>query len=658
MRTLCDEVAWLEHGKLIDIGPPGQIIDGYLAETFSDAPSEDGLVRWGSGEVQDRAGRDARRVRSYRSPTPGPVTTSPCDSTTSRAKPVVDAVFGLAVHTNTGIEVTGPNVRHAGLVAERVEGTGFVDFRVPRLLLVPGAYDVVAVVYDFSCTHPYDHIQNSLRFEVEAGNPYEENGIVSLGGEWSGESLPRDRSPKVGGLTATTTSRRIVVVTGEVLGPQMAGPAIRAVHMARALATDHTVDLVTTNRSHSVVGDAPGAPCGAARAGSARAPAPMWSWCRAMRCVGHPGYATSTRRWWSTSTTRSTSRARADAPPRPGHAAGARSAPRPTSLNEQIRRGDFFLCASARAARLLARPPRGARAGQPSTPTTPTGTLVADRRRAVRRRGRAARATARRRCGVSSPGIGADDEIVLWGGGIYNWFDPLTAIRAVDRLRHASPTCPPVLRRRRAPQRRACREMQMATRARAARRRPRAHRHVTCSSTSWVAYDERQNYLLEADIGVSSHLDHVETAFSFRTRMLDYLWAGLPMVTTQGDTLAGADRSGGRRDRGAARGPRRARGRARAAARRRRAPGGLRRRGATRGGGVPVVGGAPAGGRLLRRPGRSPDLRDPTPPCAIAHGRDLLAAGWRERLPAPVRHAARRVRHSFGGPAPEGSGDR
>ena len=44
----------------------------------------------------------------------------------------------------------------------------------------------------------------------------------------------------------------------------------------------------------------------------------------------------------------------------------------------------------------------------------------------------------------------------------------------------------------------------------------------------WVAYDDRQNYLLDADIGVSTHLDHVETAFSFRTRVLDYLWASLP----------------------------------------------------------------------------------------------------------------------------------
>jgi hypothetical protein len=53
----------------------------------------------------------------------------------------------------------------------------------------------------------------------------------------------------------------------------------------------------------------------------------------------------------------------------------------------------------------------------------------------------------------------------------------------------------------------------------------------------WVDYDDRQDYLLEADIGVSTHLDHIETAFSFRTRILDYLWAGLPIVTTGGDAM-------------------------------------------------------------------------------------------------------------------------
>ncbi len=36
---------------------------------------------------------------------------------------------------------------------------------------------------------------------------------------------------------------------------------------------------------------------------------------------------------------------------------------------------------------------------------------------------------------------------------------------------------------------------------------------------------------------MSTHLDHVETEFSFRTRILDYLWASLPVVATGGDSF-------------------------------------------------------------------------------------------------------------------------
>jgi glycosyltransferase involved in cell wall biosynthesis len=54
----------------------------------------------------------------------------------------------------------------------------------------------------------------------------------------------------------------------------------------------------------------------------------------------------------------------------------------------------------------------------------------------------------------------------------------------------------------------------------------------------WVPYAERQNHLLDADIGVSTHFDHLETRFSFRTRLLDYFWAGLPIVATRGDAMA------------------------------------------------------------------------------------------------------------------------
>jgi hypothetical protein len=37
------------------------------------------------------------------------------------------------------------------------------------------------------------------------------------------------------------------------------------------------------------------------------------------------------------------------------------------------------------------------------------------------------------------PGIGPLDRVVLWGGGIWSWFDPLTVIRAVHRLAQRRP---------------------------------------------------------------------------------------------------------------------------------------------------------------------------------------------------------------------------
>lgn len=135
------------------------------------------------------------------------------------------------------------------------------------------------------------------------------------------------------------------------------------------------------------------------------------------------------------------------------------------------------------------------------------------------------------------PGIEPDDFILLWGGGVWNWFDPLTAIRAVAELgkqrsdiklyfmgvKHPNPEIP---------------EMAMTTKAvELARELGVLDRHVFFNH-GWVSYDERQAYLSEVDAGVSSHFDSVETRFSFRTRVLDYLWAGLPILTTVGDGMA------------------------------------------------------------------------------------------------------------------------
>ena len=86
VRALCDEVALLDHGALVDIGTPGHIIDHYLADAFSDATNESGLIRWGSGEVRvDRV--ELLDALGTPHPRGTPVTRSRSASTTTRARP-------------------------------------------------------------------------------------------------------------------------------------------------------------------------------------------------------------------------------------------------------------------------------------------------------------------------------------------------------------------------------------------------------------------------------------------------------------------------------------------------------------------------------------------------------------------------------------------
>jgi glycosyltransferase involved in cell wall biosynthesis len=44
--------------------------------------------------------------------------------------------------------------------------------------------------------------------------------------------------------------------------------------------------------------------------------------------------------------------------------------------------------------------------------------------------------------------------------------------------------------------------------------------------------------LLESDVALTLHYDTLETRLAFRSRVLDYIWAGLPIVATYGDAIS------------------------------------------------------------------------------------------------------------------------
>lgn len=133
-------------------------------------------------------------------------------------------------------------------------------------------------------------------------------------------------------------------------------------------------------------------------------------------------------------------------------------------------------------------------------------------------------------------GITDKDKILLWGGGIWDWFDPLTVIEAVNLAKDKVPELKLYFMGWKSPNPKV-EVMDMAHKAKQlSKDLGIIDKHVFFED-DWIPYDERVNYLLDADIAVSSHFDLPETRFSFRTRILDYLYAGLPVLTTGGDTL-------------------------------------------------------------------------------------------------------------------------
>lgn len=135
------------------------------------------------------------------------------------------------------------------------------------------------------------------------------------------------------------------------------------------------------------------------------------------------------------------------------------------------------------------------------------------------------------------PGIGPDDEVVLWGGGVYDWFDPVTAIKAIDQVRRSRPQVRLFFLGVRHPNP-AIEESRALVAARALSDQLGLTGDHVFFNEEWVAYEDRPNFLLESDVAISLHIEHIETAYSFRTRILDYMWAGLPIVATRGDTFA------------------------------------------------------------------------------------------------------------------------
>src|SRR5207248_9136851 len=118
--------------------------------------------------------------------------------------------------------------------------------------------------------------------------------------------------------------------------------------------------------------------------------------------------------------------------------------------------------------------------------------------------------------------------------GLWAWMDPALPVRAAAAAREQMPDLHLALL---AGTRPGAPAMNMRLAADEARAAAAGARNVHFIDT-WVPYEERGSWLLDADLAVSAHKPSLEAELAFRTRLLDCLWASLPAACTSGDVLA------------------------------------------------------------------------------------------------------------------------
>lgn len=362
------------------------------------------------------------------------------------------------------------------------------------------------------------------------GEPFRPN---ILDGEFA--SALRELSSGLGVAELFGRPNRVLVISNDTIGERMAGPAIRCWEFARVLSREHDVVLATPNKTTMTSTDF------RIRHYDRKVIEELVDWCDVLICQGfilhhYPFLKTKPKPIvvdiYDPFTLEFLELFKYKELPERENLNVANL----KVLNDQLLHGDFFICASEKQRDYWIGMLCSLNRINPVTyDVDKTLRSLID----VVPFGLPGREPVHKKSVLKGvhPKIAESDKLIIWGGGIYNWFDPITLVRAMAKIieqrqdvklfflgiKHPNPHVP---------------EMRMCADAIELSKELGLYDENVFFNYDWVPYEERESYLLEADIGVSTHLDHVETSFSFRTRLLDYLWAGLPIVTTGGDSMS------------------------------------------------------------------------------------------------------------------------
>lgn len=131
--------------------------------------------------------------------------------------------------------------------------------------------------------------------------------------------------------------------------------------------------------------------------------------------------------------------------------------------------------------------------------------------------------------------ISQKDFVLLWTGGIWDWFDAQLIIHTMSKLSDESIKL--VFLGTQHPNSKIG-EMSESVKAKELARKLGLLGKTIFFLEGWIDYEKRAQYFQDADAAIYADKESLETRFSHRTRVLDHIWTELPTICSPGDTFS------------------------------------------------------------------------------------------------------------------------
>jgi len=187
LEGLCDEIAWLEHGRLQQAGGATDTIAAYLhrvnrdeaarnpnisATRASDHRAGDGAIRVTSAQIVSAAGEPLNHAETG--------ATFNIRVGFAATRPVEGPNIRLALQHDTGPLITMISNHAIGLDLGTLDGEGILDISIPGNPLLPGRYTVHIDVFDDSGSKLLDTWNDAVEFPVRSQTGEIGQGFVRL----------------------------------------------------------------------------------------------------------------------------------------------------------------------------------------------------------------------------------------------------------------------------------------------------------------------------------------------------------------------------------------------------------------------------------------------------------------------------------------------